>query len=45
MRLSLDELQSCFDRLLVRLRASGLNEVDTGGHDLYWSVLADSNAS
>lgn len=41
MQLSLDELQKCFDLILARLRASGIDKVDTGNNDLYWSVLAD----
>jgi hypothetical protein len=41
MQLSLDELRECFDLMLARLRASGVDKVDTGNQDLYWSVLPD----
>lgn len=41
MRLSLNELRKCFDLMLARLQASGVDKVDTDSYDLYWSILAD----
>jgi hypothetical protein len=37
--MTLDELQRCFDIVMRFARARGLDGVEQGGRDLYWTAL------
>lgn len=39
--MTLIELEACFQLLLEMLRSRGVESVETGQHDLYWSILSE----
>jgi len=40
MKLSLEEVEHCFEVLIQMLRDRNVTDVDTGNRDLYWCVMS-----
>jgi len=40
MKLTLADIESCFELLADMLRSKGVEEIETGQHDFYWTVLS-----